>query len=105
MNKNELQVGTTAEQRTTAESGTSASLEQNGMLGDVPVVPFGKYELKNKSRVSYFKTFPDREIFECTLLGINFKDETMLLRIWYYGWSSPDWIDEYVHYSNVRHIA
>lgn len=105
MQNNEQKAGTAAENSTAADSLPSANLVQNGVLGDVPVVPFGKYELKDKSKVSYFKTFPDREIFECTLLGINFKDETMLLRIWYYGWSSPDWIDEYVHYSNVRHIA
>lgn len=32
MNKNEQSAGTKIEQRTTAESGTSASLEQNGLL-------------------------------------------------------------------------
>jgi hypothetical protein len=37
MNKNELSAGTKDEQRTAAESGTSASLVQNGMLGAVMV--------------------------------------------------------------------
>jgi hypothetical protein len=32
MNKNEQSAGTKDEQRTAAESGTSASLEQNGLL-------------------------------------------------------------------------
>lgn len=43
MNKNELQVGTTAEQRTTAESGRSASLEQNGLLSAALLSP--RYEI------------------------------------------------------------
>jgi hypothetical protein len=35
MYKNELSAGTKDEQRTAAESGTSASLEQNGLLAEV----------------------------------------------------------------------
>lgn len=49
MNKNELQVGTTAEQRTTAESGTSVSLEQNGLLSALSPEESKWYErIKNK---------------------------------------------------------
>lgn len=45
MNKNEIQAGTAADKRTTADNSTSASLEQNGLLGDVLVldVPNGSY--------------------------------------------------------------
>jgi hypothetical protein len=38
MNKNELKAGTNDEQRTTAESGTSAGLEQNGLLSASAVI-------------------------------------------------------------------
>ncbi len=34
MNKNEISAGTNDEQRTSADNSTSASLEQNGMLGE-----------------------------------------------------------------------
>ena len=37
MNKNEQSAGTKTEQRTAADNSTSASLEQNGLLAEVPV--------------------------------------------------------------------
>jgi hypothetical protein len=53
MNKRNSSAETTDEQRTAAESGTSASLEQNGLLGDVWFMsdrPFAAYPIGTKAK-------------------------------------------------------
>jgi hypothetical protein len=49
MNKNEIQAGTTADKCTAADNSTSASLVQNGLLGDV--LSFVEFERTCKKEI------------------------------------------------------
>lgn len=53
MNKNEIQAGTAADKCTAADNRTSASLEQNGLLGDVWFMsdrPFAAHPIGTKAK-------------------------------------------------------